>query len=124
METEFKDWEKIKSIVREYGLSINKPNTAKGFLEDYDQEHLQLSKVFGSWVELYTEIINKLLRVYPDMKLKDLLDDSGNYTTIEDLKYLQEENINLIIGESDSELVEKLNKIIDKSEGVKKPNKE
>ena len=71
METEFKDWDKIKSIVREYGLSINKPDVAKGFLEHYDQEHSQLSKVFGSWVELYTDIINQILVGYPDMPLKD-----------------------------------------------------
>lgn len=115
MESEFKDWEKIKSIVQEYGVSIQQPEIAKGFLEDYDQEHLELSKVFGSWVELYTGIINKLMRVYPDMPLKDLLDDDGNYTTIEELKYLQEDNINLIVGEEDSELVEKLKDIIDKT---------
>ncbi|MDD2675647.1 MAG: hypothetical protein PHF81_12285 [Flavobacterium sp.] len=123
METEFKDWEKIKSIVREYGLSINKPDVAKGFLEHYDQEHSQLSKVFGSWVELYTEIINKLMRVCPDIPLKDLLDDNGNYTTIEDLKYLQEENINLVLGENDSELVQKLKKIIDRSQEDKNTDK-
>ena len=115
METEFKDWEKIKSIVKEYGLSINKPDFAKYIIEHYNQEHLMLSKVFGSWVELYTDIINQILIGYPDMPLKDLLNDSGNYTTIEDLKYLQEENINLIIGESDSELVERLKDIINKT---------
>lgn len=115
MESEFKDWEKIKSIVQEYGVSIQQPEIAKGFLEHYDQEHLELSKVFGGWTELYTGIINKLMRVYPDMPLKDLLDGHGNYTTIEQLKYLQEENINLIVGEEDSELVEKLKDIIDKT---------
>jgi len=83
MKVEFADWEKIKSIVSDYGISINNPDIAKGFIEHYDQEHLQLSKVFGSWTELYTEIINKLLRVYPDIKLKDLLDDNGNYIIIQ-----------------------------------------
>ncbi|SEG31132.1 hypothetical protein [Flavobacterium urumqiense] len=86
METEFKDWEKIKSIVKDHGLSIKQPDIAKGFLEDYDQEHSQLSKVFGSWVELYTEIINKLLRVYPDMPLKDLLNDQGDYMLVQNIK--------------------------------------
>lgn len=119
METEFKDWEKIKSFVREYGVSIHKPDVAKGFLEDYDQEHSQLSKVFGSWVELYTEIIQKLLRVHPDMKLKDLLDDQGNYMTIEDIsdlkEYLKTDEVNLIIGEQDSEMIERLKEITKKS---------
>lgn len=122
METEFKDWEKIKSIIREYGLSIGEANYCKYIIERYDEEHSQLSKVFGSWVELYTDIINQILHGYPDMPLKDLLDDSGNYMTIEDLKYLQEENINLIVGEEDSELVERLKDIIDKT-SHKLPNK-
>lgn len=86
MKTEFTDWEKIKSIVKDHGLSINQSDIAIGFLEHYNQEHSQLSKVFGDWVELYTEIINKLLRVYPDMKLKDLLDDQGNYMLIQNRK--------------------------------------
>ena len=115
METEFKDWEKIKSIVNTYGLSINKPNFAKHIIQNYNEEHLMLSKVFGNWVELYTDIINQILLGYPNMPLKYLLNDSGSYTTIEDLKYLQEENINLIIGESDSELVERLKDIINKT---------
>lgn len=117
METEFKDWEKIKSIVREYGLSINKPDVAKGFLEHYDQEHSQLSKVFGSWVDLYTEIINKLMRVYPDMPLKDLLDDDGSYILLEN----KQDYINITLGEKDSELVERLKDIIDKT-SQKLPN--
>lgn len=111
METEFKDWEKIKSIVRDHGLSINQPDIAKGFLEHYDQEHSQLSKVFGSWVELYTEIINKLIRVYPDMPLKDLLDDDGSYILLEN----KQDYINITLGENDSKLVERLKEIIDKT---------
>lgn len=35
-----------------------------------------------------------------------------------------EEDLNVIIGEEDSELIERLKKIIDKSQDVKKQNKE
>jgi hypothetical protein len=111
METEFRDWENIKSIVREHGASINQPGIAKGFLEHYDQEHLQLSSKFGDWIDLYTEIINKLLRVYPDMKLKDLLDDDGSYCLLEN----RQDNINITLGEKDSELIERLKEIIEQT---------
>jgi hypothetical protein len=114
--TEFRDWEKIKKIVKEHGESIGKPDIAKGFIDDYDQEHSQLSESFGGWVDLYTEIIGKLLRVYPDMNLKHLLDDDGTYITIEDFEAIEElENepiLEVTIGDKDSEMFMRLKKIM------------
>jgi len=87
--TTFSDWEKIKSIIKDYETNQNpkKEDIAKGFIESYDQHHLELPKNFGSWIELYTKIIKEILNVYPKIDFSNVLDDDGNYISIEHLSY-------------------------------------
>ena len=99
METEFKDWEKIKKVIDAYGMrkGFKKGFFLFNFIDEIDEYHKNTEFGIVYLNEFYTNLITTILKTYPDISLKKLLDADGSYSSITDFNIEHMLNEELIL---------------------------
>ncbi|MFV8336471.1 hypothetical protein ACNQF7_10350 [Flavobacterium sp. RSP29] len=84
MKTEFKDWERIKKVIDAYGMrkGFKKGQFLLNFINQIDEYHKDTDFGIVYWNEFYTNLISVVIKTYPDIPLKKLLDEDESYSPI------------------------------------------
>ena len=99
MKVEFADWERIKKVIDAYGMrkGFKKGQFLLNFINEIDEYHKGSDFGIVFWNEFYSNLIAIVLKIYPDIPLKKLLDEDGSYSPIIDVKIEHMLNEELIL---------------------------